>query len=125
MKKRWRDGTHALVFHPLSLIGRLISLIPPPRFHMLRFHGVLAPHAAVRSVVVPEPNPPLQNACLVGCIDNEYWYFETRAQCVPEQVGHFRRIFKAANNCFEQDGAPMYRCTWVARSISAAVSCLG
>ena len=58
MKKRWRDGMHALVFDPLSLIGRLISLIPPPHFHMLRFHGVLAPHAAVRSEVVPEPNPP-------------------------------------------------------------------
>jgi hypothetical protein len=58
MKKRWRDGTHALVFDALSLIGRLISLIPPPRFHMLRFHGVLAPHAAARSEVVSKPNAP-------------------------------------------------------------------
>jgi len=28
-------------------------LIPPPRFHTLRFHGVLAPHAAWRSAVIP------------------------------------------------------------------------
>jgi Putative transposase len=60
MKKRWRDGTLALIFDALSLIGRLIALIPPPRFHMLRFHGVLAPHAAARSAVVPKPNPPPQ-----------------------------------------------------------------
>jgi hypothetical protein len=60
MKKRWRDGTHALIFDPLSLIGRLIALIAPPRFHMLRFHGVLAPHAAVRCEVVPETNAPTQ-----------------------------------------------------------------
>lgn len=53
MKKKWRDGTHALVFDVLSFIGRLIALIPPPRFHMLRFHGVLAPHASLRGQVVP------------------------------------------------------------------------
>ena len=60
MKKKWRDGTHALSFDVLSFIGRLIALIPPPRFHMLRFHGVLAPHAALRSAVVPRPNAPPQ-----------------------------------------------------------------
>jgi hypothetical protein len=54
MKKKWRDGTHALVFDALSFIGRLIALIPPPRGHMLRFHGVLAPHASLRSEVVPK-----------------------------------------------------------------------
>ena len=53
MKKAWRDGTHALLFEPLDLIGRLCAMVPPPRFHMIRFHGVLAPHAAVRSEVVP------------------------------------------------------------------------
>jgi hypothetical protein len=28
-------------------------LIAPPRFHLLRFHGVLAPRARLRSAVVP------------------------------------------------------------------------
>ena len=37
IKKKWRDGTHALIFDPLSFIGRLIALIPPPRVHLLRF----------------------------------------------------------------------------------------
>jgi hypothetical protein len=52
MKKRWRDGTHALVFDSLSNVGRLLALVPPPGFHMTRFHGVLAPAAAWRSEVV-------------------------------------------------------------------------
>jgi hypothetical protein len=38
---------------PLDLIARLCALIPPPRFHMLRYHGVLAAHANARAEVVP------------------------------------------------------------------------
>ena len=30
------------------------ALVPPPRFHMVRYHGVLAPSAAWRELVVPE-----------------------------------------------------------------------
>lgn len=58
MKKAWRDGTHALVFEPLDLIARLCAMIPPPRFHMVRYHGVLSSHASRRPEVVPEPPPP-------------------------------------------------------------------
>jgi len=61
MKKAWRDGTHALLFEPLDLLGRLCAMVPPPRVHMIRFHGVLAPHAAARAEIVPrradEPAP--------------------------------------------------------------------
>lgn len=58
MKKTWSDGTHALVFEPLDLIARLCAMIPPPRFHMVRYHGVLSSHASRRPEVVPEPPPP-------------------------------------------------------------------
>jgi hypothetical protein len=64
MKKTWSDGTHALVFEPLDLIARVVALIPPPRFHMLRFAGVLSANASLRKHVVPasaqrpEPQPP-------------------------------------------------------------------
>jgi hypothetical protein len=30
-----------------------IALIPPPRFHMIRYHGVLSSHAKVRAEMVP------------------------------------------------------------------------
>src|SRR2546427_5052640 len=42
------DGATHLLLDPLELIEKLTLLIPPPRFHTLRFHGVLAPHAACR-----------------------------------------------------------------------------
>lgn len=55
MKKPWRDGTRALVFEPLDLIARLCAMVPPPGVHRIRFHGVLAGHAADRAEVVPVP----------------------------------------------------------------------
>jgi hypothetical protein len=46
---------HAVVLDPLDFIARLCALIPPPRFHMLRYHGVLAALAKARPEVVPGP----------------------------------------------------------------------
>ena len=56
LKKPWKDGTVALVLEPLDLIARVCALVPPPRLHMVRYHGVLSSHAKVRSEVVPHPD---------------------------------------------------------------------
>src|ERR687892_1904688 len=37
---------------------RLAALVPRPRLHLIRFHGVLAPNAKLRSKIVPGPAPP-------------------------------------------------------------------
>ena len=34
---------------------RLAALVPRPRLHLIRFHGVLAPNAKLRSKIVPAP----------------------------------------------------------------------
>jgi hypothetical protein len=57
LKRKWRDGTTHVVFEPLELVEKLASIVPPPRIHMVRYHGVFAPRAAVRRQVVPA-NPP-------------------------------------------------------------------
>lgn len=41
----------------MSSIARLCAMVPPPGFHMVRFHGVLSSHARLRAEVVPEPPP--------------------------------------------------------------------
>ena len=38
---------------PTELIEKLAALVPPPRVHLIRYHGVLAPYAADRSQIVP------------------------------------------------------------------------
>ncbi len=43
-----RDGRTALSLSPLELIDHLAALIPPPRLHRHRYHGVLAPNASLR-----------------------------------------------------------------------------
>ena len=54
LKKPWSDGTTAVYFTPMQLIERLVALVPKPRAHLTRFHGVLAPHSKLRSQVVPQ-----------------------------------------------------------------------
>jgi hypothetical protein len=42
-----------MLFDPLELIERLAVLVPPPRFHLVRYDGILAPRASWRDEVVP------------------------------------------------------------------------
>ncbi len=54
------DGRTDIVHSPLQLLERLVAFVPPPRMHRHRFHGVLAPHAGLRSAVVAIARPPAQ-----------------------------------------------------------------
>ena len=53
LKTPWRDGTTHVVMERWELLERLAPLIPPPRSHQVRYHGVLAPCASGRDRVVP------------------------------------------------------------------------
>jgi hypothetical protein len=44
-----------VIFTPQVFLERLAALIPPPRAHLVTYHGVLAPGAALRDLVVPSP----------------------------------------------------------------------
>ena len=54
LKTPWRDGTTQLVMSPLEFMQRLAALVPRPRLHLIRFHGVLVPNARLRAMVVPQ-----------------------------------------------------------------------
>jgi len=53
LKTAYRDGTTHIVLEPLDFIARLAALVPPPRVHLTRFHGVFAAHAALRAAITP------------------------------------------------------------------------
>ena len=55
LKTAWRDGTSHHVMTPMEFMQRLAALVPRPRLHLIRFHGVLAPNAKLRKAVVPIP----------------------------------------------------------------------
>src|SRR5262249_34441532 len=52
------DSTH-LVLTPLALLKKLAALIPPPRVHHVRFHGVFGPAARLRPSVTALSKPQL------------------------------------------------------------------
>ncbi len=49
LKTPWRNGTTHVKFEPVELIAKLAALVPPPRAHLTRFHGIFAPNAALRA----------------------------------------------------------------------------
>jgi hypothetical protein len=90
LKKPWADGTSAFLLEPSDFIARLVAAIPPPRFHMLRFHGVLAPHCTLRPWVVPKakqtPQVPLQ-LCLFERPTESSAAFSSAAPTTPRYAG--------------------------------------
>jgi len=51
--KRARGGSLFLLLTPDQLLARIATLVPPPRTHAIRYHGVFAPNSKDRARVVP------------------------------------------------------------------------
>lgn len=60
LKRAYADGTVAVDMDPLSLLCRLATSVPPPRFHTVKYAGVLAPASPWRSWIGPRPQLPAQ-----------------------------------------------------------------
>jgi hypothetical protein len=57
MKRRLGDGREVLILEPRELLRRLATLVPPPRAHLVRYHGVFGPASKWRPEIVPLPSP--------------------------------------------------------------------
>ena len=53
LKTPYRDGTTHVIFEPEDFIARLAALVPKPRAHLTRYHGVFAPASPDRVQIVP------------------------------------------------------------------------
>ncbi|MDH3671344.1 MAG: transposase [Gammaproteobacteria bacterium] len=85
LKHPFSDGTTHVLFEPLDFIARLAALVPRPRSHLIRFHGLFAPNARHRRLVVPGPAPgPVSEGADQGATP-------TRAQMTWAQ--RLRRVF--------------------------------
>jgi Putative transposase/Transposase zinc-binding domain len=49
LKSAFKDGTTHVVMSPLEFMQRLAALVPRPRLHLIRFHGVLAAQREIAS----------------------------------------------------------------------------
>ncbi len=50
LKTPWSDGMSHLLLSPMERLEKRAALVPPPRLHLLRCHGVLAPRARDRAL---------------------------------------------------------------------------
>jgi hypothetical protein len=92
LKKPFSDGTVAVDMDPLSLLCRLAASVPPPRLHMVRYAGILAPASKLRSRVVPKP---------VAAPANDV---ETTEPVAPKPAGsHYRPWAELLKRCFAID----------------------
>jgi len=57
MKRPWSDGTTEVLLSGVELIEKLAAAVPPPRGHLVRYVGVLAPNSKLRINVVIKPKP--------------------------------------------------------------------
>ncbi len=55
LKTPRRSGETHRVMRPEEFLARLVALIPPPRFPLVRYHGVFAPNSPWRGAIVPGP----------------------------------------------------------------------
>jgi hypothetical protein len=96
LKTPYRDGTTHIVLEPLDVIARLAALVPPPRVHLTRFHGVFAAHAALRAAITPAGRRicpcPARRACGRSAIARPYPTLTTaRFRCRPRSSPNGRR----------------------------------
>ena len=55
LKHPFGDGTTHVVLDPIDFIARLAALVPRPRAHLTRYHGVFAPNFKHRHRIIPNP----------------------------------------------------------------------
>ena len=53
LKTLYHARTTPIVMAPLQFRLRLAALVPRPRLHLIRFHGLLTPNATLRAQIVP------------------------------------------------------------------------
>ena len=106
LKTAWRDRTTHHVMSPLEFMHRLAALVPRPRLHLIRFgvritslrevngpplreHGVLAPNAKLRALVLPqEPASAAQAAQPAECEANCVHHRPIRAFHICRRTRH-------------------------------------
>jgi hypothetical protein len=53
LKNPFHNGTTHILFSPLDFLSKLAALVPRPRHHLVRYHGIFAPNARIRKLIVP------------------------------------------------------------------------
>ena len=81
-------------FEPVDFISKLAALVPPPRAHLTRFHGVFAPNATWRAQLTPSgrgKRPPADEASTGANSDHRSPDEKRRSMTWAQRL---KRVFK-------------------------------
>ncbi|MBL4679700.1 MAG: transposase, partial [Pseudomonadales bacterium] len=65
LKNPFRNGTTHMLFSPLGFLSKLAAMVPRPRHNLVRYHGVFAPNAKLRKLIIPKSTKRVK-----GKVDN-------------------------------------------------------
>ena len=57
LKTPYSDGTTHVVMSQMELMEKLAAIVPRPRVHLTRYHGILAPHSKHRKSIIRRQRP--------------------------------------------------------------------
>ena len=87
LKRPLADGRLQLELEPVELLRRLATLVPPPRAHLTRFHGVFGPASKWRAEIVPAP--------IVGAHEHRSSEPTRAASAEPDETAPLAELSKA------------------------------
>jgi hypothetical protein len=70
LKRAFSDGTTHVLFEPHDFIARLAALVPRPKAHLVRYHGVFAPNARRRADIFARPKVASKVSANDECASN-------------------------------------------------------
>ena len=91
LKHPFSNGTTHVLFEPLDFIARLAALVPRPRVHLVRYHGLFAPHAKHRHQIVASQTPALPPDNGQGATDETS---EPKPTAPMSWMQRLRRVFE-------------------------------
>jgi hypothetical protein len=97
---------------PLEFMQRLAALVPRPRLHLVRFHGVRAPNAKLRPLVVPQ-GPEMQDQATEAAVAGEREL--EPVQAMPHRISWARllkRVFEIDMHTCPNRGGGELKVIW-------------
>jgi hypothetical protein len=92
LKRMWSDGSTDVVYEPQDFMAKLAALIPAPRVHLTRFHGILAPPPNAGPGSFPNHHIIISTtttaaACRIRCFTGRRSDYRTRTRTRHQRSG--------------------------------------
>ncbi len=109
LKTPWRNGTTHVEWDAVDFIAKLAALVPPPRAHLTRFHGVFAPNANLRAQLTPSGRGkrPATDAAPVDVSANDEPRSPEQKRRAMSWAQRLKRVFGIDINTCAHCGGPV------------------